>query len=207
VFKEAKLSDFSESFIKQVEDFPQSINLLLISSPGAGKTHYARAIQQTYGGLYFLISQFFREIRAVDSKEQNRLIENAIYEPILIWDDFGIEKGTEFEIGVMHEILERRIWENPTGFLILSNATPSQILETYGAKIWDRIFANFKILFFKGKSKRIFTLDEKEMQILIVKNLEKKENKKNKKELIPDDIKNIINYYKTLKAEVVNGKI
>jgi hypothetical protein len=127
-------------------------------------------------------------------------------EPILIIDEFGLSKGSPFELNVLHEVIERRSWENPTGFLLLTNVMPTDLLNTVGERIWERIYANFKILIFKGKSARLFSKDEREMNAYVFKentNIPKPETEEDKK--AKEEIKNIVKIYEKHFKEASNG--
>jgi len=206
MIKKAQLTDFPKHFRTLVKDFPSKCNLLICSPPGSGKTHFARAIQQKFGGNYKLQSQFFREIRMADSQNQHNFIEKLVDEPILIIDEFGSSKGSPFELNVLHEVIERRSWENPTGFLLLTNVMPNDLLNTVGERIWERIYANFKILIFKGKSARLFSKDEREMNAFVFKenqNIPKPESEEDKK--AKEEFKNIMKVYEKHFKEASNG--
>ncbi len=70
---------------------------------------------------------------------------------ILILDDLGTEKGTDFWLQELYDIInQRHIWHRPT--LITTKLTEGQVAKVYGGSIYDRLKVGWIAL--SGKSYR-----------------------------------------------------
>jgi hypothetical protein len=83
---------------------------------------------------------------------------------------------------------------------------PTDLLNTVGERIWERIYSNFKILIFKGKSARLFSKDEREMNAFVFKenqNIPKPESEEDKK--AKEEFKKLVRIYEKHFKEASNG--
>lgn len=123
--------------------------LTLAGLTGRGKTHLARGIgwawiEQARGTvLYFKVAAFLDELRkGYDRKPENqgemsgfdRLMDRASRVKLLILDDLGVEKSTEWSIDKLDSIIDYR-YENRLATVITTNLAPGQL----GARIESRL--------------------------------------------------------------------
>jgi len=85
-------------------------------------------------------------------EDYSSYIEDIINRKILILDDIGVEKGTEFTNNLLYLIINTRI-EKGLKTLITSNFSLQQINEKLGSRIADRIERVSKIKKFTGGEK------------------------------------------------------
>jgi DNA replication protein DnaC len=122
-------------------------NLFLWGSPGGGKTHlacaYARFMAWHGIGFYFIsVPDLLLEIRSCFSSESKQnesdLIGEYLTPSILILDDMGTEKITEWSLQTLYLIIDGRYADNKQT-VFTSNLTLSEIAKTYGDRIASRI--------------------------------------------------------------------
>lgn len=137
---------------------------LMLSGPaGSGKTHaaveileeYAKTSTSQYRGSYLaylsmvtledMLDEALKEYRRIDSA-----IEGMRWRSIVVLDDFGTERKTEFMEKAIWKILEER-FDKPT--VITTNLSRPEILEKYGTRISSRLQA-FKNVKFTGPDLR-----------------------------------------------------
>lgn len=123
--------------------------LTLAGLTGRGKTHLARGIgwvwiEQAKGTvLYFKVAAFLDELRkGYDGKAEyegemsgfDRLMDRVSRVKLLILDDLGVEKSTEWSIDKLDSIIDYR-YENRLATVITTNLAPGQL----GARIESRL--------------------------------------------------------------------
>lgn len=139
--------------------------IVLRGNTGCGKTHLAIAIARQIptepikmrggwdvapGSVFTTAPELLLKIRSAfrdDAKQsEEQLIEYYSGCELLILDDLGSEKTSEFAITTLYIILDRRIREN-LKTIITTNLLQSEIEATFGARIASRLSAmeNIKI--------------------------------------------------------------
>jgi DNA replication protein DnaC len=139
--------------------------IVLRGNTGCGKTHLAIAIARQIptepikmrggwdvapGSVFTTAPELLLKIRSAfrdDAKQsEEQLIEYYSGCELLILDDLGSEKTSEFAITTLYIILDRRIREN-LKTIITTNLLQSEIEATFGARIASRMSAmeNIKI--------------------------------------------------------------
>lgn len=132
---------------------PKTSNLYLLGITGSGKTHLAAAI-----ALHALESrqsvQFFpsgpsltRHLRGLDGLEEERRINDIAAADVLVINELGIGKDTEFSIAMAVEIIDRRIMKGKNGLVLTSNLHPAELAAKAGdARLESRIIGLCKII-------------------------------------------------------------
>lgn len=121
-------------------------NICIMGITGSGKTHLAIAIYRdrdsqreakfiTIPDLLLKIRGTFRD-DSVQS-EEGIVIEYTGY-PLLVLDDLGAEKTSEYSIATLYLILDRRI-RHEKQTIITTNLSLQEIEDTLGARIASRI--------------------------------------------------------------------
>lgn len=157
-----------ENIIKVVEkarDFVQcfdtcSENLFIQGKVGVGKSFLAHCIageilQKGYSLIYITAFNLVEQLTAIALDKQDRtlfsLFTNAA---LLIIDDFGCERQTDYsEMQMLNIINERLINHKPV--IISSNLTTSELNRRYDERIVSRILGNFSGLRIQGDDLRL----------------------------------------------------
>ncbi|MDI3528727.1 MAG: replication protein DnaC [Thermoanaerobacter sp.] len=121
-----------------VEDFPNTKGLILIGPVGAGKTHLAAAIANA------LVQKFYTVIfknaadivsLAKEAYQQNKsvleIIDTLTSPDLLIIDDLGKEKFSEYASSLLYQIINR-IYEDEKLIVITTNYSSQQLVELLG---------------------------------------------------------------------------
>lgn len=148
---------------------PESDNLYLFGPAGSGKSHLATIAARQHlkiksvGTVYDEVSvnvictkptEIFRNIRsAKEAKEEIETIDRYVHKDILIIDDLGVGRDTEFAVTSLFEIIDGRYSLNRGGLIITSNLG----LDALSAKLGDdritsRLAAMCKVFSLEGES-------------------------------------------------------
>lgn len=165
-FKQFTLDKYNALSPSQVEaykaclDFdPDKHNLFLVGEAGVGKTHLATAaLNAKYqpGSKRYRITELLRHFRikrAAD--EEQSLIDEFSTCPILVIEDFGVQKTTDWSIQMWWEILDRRIEAGRNGLIVTSNAGRKKIAEQMGDKISSRMSGICRVIKIEGLDLRV----------------------------------------------------
>ncbi len=128
-------------------------NVFLFGVTGSGKSHLLVSILRdhietgrTCGKriLYTTSTEFFYKLKqAIDfASEYERQIKTAIDCDLLILDDLGSEKVSEWSVEILSMIIDKRYCEvRPV--IAASNLPPSEVQERYGARIASRLCTGY----------------------------------------------------------------
>ena len=121
--------------------------MVMTGTPGTGKTHLAAATAQAVmtGGdtsVFRTVSAILMHIKGAYDKAA-RYTEAEAYaaliEPgLLVIDEVGATKPTEFELAVLFAVINGR-YEEQRPTVILSNLPPMDLERAVGARAWDRL--------------------------------------------------------------------
>jgi DNA replication protein DnaC len=140
-------------------------SLLMMGSPGTGKTMLAAIIGQEIIKKHFSFRhttamQLVRRVKdswRKDSEESEQGIIDSFVEPaLLVIDEIGVQFGSPTEQLFLTEVINDR-YELRRPTILMSNLTLSQVTETMGARVIDRFrddgsqFLVFDWLSYRGK--------------------------------------------------------
>lgn len=134
-----------------IDDFSDKVStgFCLAGSTGCGKTHLAAGIlrgivDQGFMGRYCSAPKLFADIRSTfNSNDSMGLTEADIVDDlceakVLVLDDIGGEKLSEFVVNVFYNIIDNRYWEsNP--LIITTNYNRTQLKQRLGNRILSRL--------------------------------------------------------------------
>jgi DNA replication protein DnaC len=134
------LDKVDKKIIEQCKGFP-NCSLYLFGPVRSGKTFTAVAIGQKYSGFIFKrVSTLLREIRSCEEAwQEQELLNSLINSKILILDDLGAEKLSEFALSILNELIDERNMRNPNGLIITSNYSIQELGKIYEARLASRI--------------------------------------------------------------------
>lgn len=117
--------------------FSTKSNLFIVGQVGTGKTHLAVAAARKFHplpGVDFLRqADLSRQVRGADNaSSEDRIIKAWGAKQVLILDDLGSAKDTEFMVGLLYEIIDWRYMNRPGGLIVTSNRTLDQLAEKLG---------------------------------------------------------------------------
>lgn len=135
-YKESK--ENHEAYIACKNFNPSAHNLYLYGGCGSGKTHLAGAAwrKRVEDGLsceFIKHPELSRMFRKKEAEEENVLLKKFSDYDILVIDDIGVGRSTEFSSQILYEILDLRISNYKNGLILTSNFS----LEELASKMMD----------------------------------------------------------------------
>ena len=137
-------------------------NLLLFGNTGIGKTFLSHCIAKEvmdslHSVLYLTASEFFDALleKALNRNDESCLLYEQIHLcDLLIIDDLGTERNTDFVVSQLFVCLNDRIL-NRKSTIISTNLTLEEIKTNYTERTFSRISNHYKILRLAGDDIRI----------------------------------------------------
>ncbi len=134
---------------KFVEDFyPGCAGFLFLGKTGSGKTHLATAmlkeiIFRGYKGYFANTVQLLNFIRLAQFNhnkfdELNDFMDNLLSQDLLILDDLGAEKTTDWTQERLYSIINS-LYENNKTIIATSNCTIGELIERLGERTISRL--------------------------------------------------------------------
>lgn len=156
-----KLLAYAKRFAANVAEGKQRDSLLLFGDVGLGKTFLASAIgNQVVAArrtvVYFTFSEFMDLMRLQkyqDEEEYRAGIQRLLDADLIILDDLGAEKVTEFVAQELFNVINHRI-NRELPMVVSTNLTPPEITETYDVRIASRLLNGFEALQLRGQDVR-----------------------------------------------------
>ena len=137
-------------------------NLLLFGNTGIGKTFLSHCIAKEvmdslHSVLYLTASEFFDALleKALTRNDESCLLYEQIHQcDLLIIDDLGTERNTDFVVSQLFVCLNDRIL-NRKSTIISTNLTLKNFSDTYSERTFSRIASNYQMISLIGKDIRI----------------------------------------------------
>lgn len=116
-------------------------NLYFCGPTGSGKSHLATvAARRVFESRQWwdsvsTISQMeiSRRLRGcANAMSEQEVIEFYASRPVLVIEDLGVAKDTEFLLSTVYEIINSRYQDKPTGLIVTSNLSLGQIAQKFG---------------------------------------------------------------------------
>jgi DNA replication protein DnaC len=159
-----------ENAVKDCQNFAQQIisdnnpNMLLIGTPGTGKTHLSASIirnilhNSTKSARYYTSAEIAQKIMDTwsdSSRSENELIRHFTSFDLLVIDEYGLHDRHEKRLEMIHKVLYSR-YDNMKSTLLISNFTLQTMQQDLGVRLWSRLHDNNLIVVpCYGEDKRI----------------------------------------------------
>ena len=171
IFMNADLSDFPALLGKDVlSALDAGRGLFITGLPGRGKTHLAAALLRVViNGIYNKSgcwkSVFFRheadmllEIRQAFSPgsmtSEGQMVEQFSYPDVLIVDDLGVTRASEWVMQTIDVIVDRR-YRAKKVTIVTSNLSLSEIGKRLGGRVSSRLAGMCEIIVLQGLDRRM----------------------------------------------------
>jgi len=158
-----RIRQTTQRFAQQVGEGRYAGNLMLYGSIGTGKTHLCSAIANhvlAAGGtvVYTKTSRLFSWLRSqmysdFEGARERDPMESLFQADLLILDDLGTEKRTDFVEEQLFNLIDERIIQQKS-WVISTNFSVEKLRNNYDERIIDRMFGEAQLLRFDEKSIR-----------------------------------------------------
>lgn len=154
-----------ERAVKFVDRFDQmrteGVGFLFYGDVGTGKSYMAAAIANGLidKGIPALVTNFSRLLNDLGSFEinHNNYINNLNRYPLLVIDDLGIERSTEFALEKVFDVIDSR-YRDGKPLIVTTNLDLNQLsnpMDIGRKRIYDRVLEMCLPLKFSGKNQRV----------------------------------------------------
>lgn len=155
---------------KTIVEFVKKQQNLLIASAntGNGKSSWAIKLLHTYiekiwpesdlkcVALFVSIPKYFVELKSNISTPSSYIqyvTENVLAADIVVFDDLGSKRGTEFELDNLFNIINSRI-ESGKSCVYTTNILPEELDSQLGSRLASRIVGMSDVIVFREQDKR-----------------------------------------------------
>lgn len=127
---------------------PEAEDLFFTGPAGTGKTHLAGAIVRkklfatgAWGVEFHKVPRLLRWFHLRKPSEQDEELDRLAKLEVLVLDDLGVEKDSEYNLGTLYELLDARAMSRRHGLVITSNLGPEELAAKMGDdRLPSRIF-------------------------------------------------------------------
>ena len=144
---------------------------LLMGAPGTGKTLLScillneLMLRRARPGRFVNLSRkFFQQLRDTYSQESEnygqtfQILEHLCDIPYLVLDDYGVQRGTEWESEMLYDLVDARYGEENLT-IVTTNLTRSE-LEESGGRVFSRLVEMCFLVDMQGQDYRKFLIEE-----------------------------------------------
>lgn len=139
-YRHARLSDLSGD-LAGVAEWDGKSDVLLLGNVGAGKTHAAVALarQAHDSGLMVMFRPALALIEAMKPGRDDQALERATSADLLLLDDLGTERQTDFAADRLSLLLVTR-YDDCKPTVVTSNLSPDLLERQVGERVWSRLY-------------------------------------------------------------------
>lgn len=162
-FASAGLRDFKDRrgvhgpLVSWLDDgYPSGRNLVLFGATGVGKTHAALAAARNVYVRHAVVAEFVPVVELYDrlrpGGSESALVD-ACRVPLLILDDLGAEKVTDWTAERLYLIVNRR-WLDVLPTIATSNLPPEELADAIGGRTYSRLVDHAETVALGGEDRR-----------------------------------------------------
>lgn len=139
----------------------QTDNLYLFGACGTGKTHLAcmvarEAMEKNLCAEYIQPGRLLRRVRGKTGAEEQAEIDRLAGLDVLVLDDLGAEKDTEYAIQILYEVVDGRVMSYRNGLVITSNLPLPELARKLGDdRLPSRLAGLCKVIEITGNDWRL----------------------------------------------------
>ncbi len=130
------ISDKNKNALTACAGFtPEIDNIYLFGETGTGKSHLAVIAARKFWHTAQVIKpcEIFRTIRTCEgAEEETKVINSFASRQVLVIDDLGVGKDTEFAVASMYEIIDKRYQSMHGGLIVTTNLSPDDLAKKLG---------------------------------------------------------------------------
>lgn len=136
-------------------------NVLITGPTGCGKSFLSAAIFKNYfierSRFYSVPTMLMKLKDKFNDKDfvMSEFIKATAASPILVMDDFGANKASDWAIETIYCILNERDMNGIHGLIVTTNLSVDEIEKFYGQRISSRILDNVKLARLDGEDRRL----------------------------------------------------
>lgn len=142
---------------------PEHHSLFFTGLGGTGKTHLAVAITANWlwklGAAaveFHKVPRLLRWFHMRKPSEYDAEIERLARLKVLVLDDIGVEKDSEYNLGTLYEIIDARWSAKRNGLVVTSNLFPEDLAKKLDDdRLTSRLFGMCSVYRFKGNDMRL----------------------------------------------------
>ena len=138
-----------KTYVERFEDnYRDGRSMILSGNIGTGKTHLASAMAQAvirqYGAraLIVTIAEIVRVAKGTMTKgatyDERDVINELAGADLLIIDEVGAQRGSDYEVGLLHEIVDKR-YQQMLPTVVVSNLLIDDLKSYIGERALDRL--------------------------------------------------------------------
>ena len=138
--------DVNRAVVNRVKHWMSAVppeGFLLVGPVGTGKSHLVRAVSHELRAqyrtvMYTTVPFLLERLRGPAAVEMTAVLKAMTSADVVIWDDLGAEKPTEWALDRLYLLLDAR-YETETPLIATSNWTPSGLEARLGPRLVSRL--------------------------------------------------------------------